>query len=144
MNASTASSISPVNASQVVQDLYAAFGRADLPAFLALLSPNVSWRFIGAPGLAYSTEVHGHDGMQRWLTAVAAAEDIQAFEPREVFAANNHVTVLGWERTQARSSGRIFECEWMHLFVVESGKVSRFVGLYDSAPVAAAHASAQL
>lgn len=122
-----------------VQSLYAAFGKMDLPAFLALLSPSVEWRFVGAPGLAYTRSAQGRDGVQAWLGDVIEADDIQAFEPREFFAGDTHITVLGWERTRARPTGREFECEWVHVFEVAGGMVTRFVGLYDSARVAAAH-----
>lgn len=130
---------SAAQARELIQALYAAFGSGDLPQFLSMLQPDVKWRFIGAPGLAYTTEVTGHEGMQRWLTSVAELEDIQAFEPRQMFAAPEHVTVLGWERTVAKPTGRAFECEWMHLFELKDGRVARFVGIYDSARVAAAH-----
>ena len=125
-----------------VQALYAAFGRMDPPAFLALLSPDVHWRFVGAPGLAYSRLAASREGVQAWLADVIALEDIQAFEPRRFFAGEDFVTVWGWERTVARATGRAFECEWVHIFEVKDGAITGFQGLYESAPVAEAHALA--
>jgi ketosteroid isomerase-like protein len=34
---------------QVVQDLYAAFSRGDMPGLLALLDEHVDWHFNGRP-----------------------------------------------------------------------------------------------
>lgn len=121
-----------------VQALYQAFGAGDVPALLSLLDPAVRWTFKGSPGLAYSTEVHGPAEVGRWIGQVMEIDDIQAFEPREFFAGDSHVTVLGWERTRDRRSGRTFESEWVHLFEVADGRITRFWGLFDTAASAAA------
>ena len=121
-----------------VQQLYGAFGAGDLPAFVALLAPDVRWRFIGAPGLPYTGEVKGPEAVQKWLDAVMQTDEIQAFEPREFFAGERHVTVIGWEKTVARSTGRPFEADWLHVFEVDGGRVQRFLGMYDTAAAAEA------
>jgi hypothetical protein len=48
------------------------------------------------------------------------------------------VTVLGWERTAARPSGKGFESEWVHVFTVRAGRITRFWGMYDNEASAAA------
>jgi ketosteroid isomerase-like protein len=67
-------------------------------------------------------------------------EDIQVFEPREFLTAGENVTVLGWERTQAKFGGRLFETEWVHVFTVREGRIVRFWGMYDTEASAAARA----
>jgi hypothetical protein len=117
-----------------VQSLYAAFGRGDLPALLDLLTDDVQWRFVADRASGYTAAVRGKDGVAQWLAAVAAADDIQAFEPRRMLAGDRHVTVLGWERTTARASARAFECEWVHVFELDASgtHIERFTGLLDS------------
>ncbi|MEY8878528.1 MAG: nuclear transport factor 2 family protein [Leptothrix sp. (in: b-proteobacteria)] len=124
----------------LIQDLYAAFGRGDLPTLLAGLSPDVQWQFHGSPGMAYNQVAQGPAEVERWFGLVMEAEDIQVFEPREFFGGENHVTVLGFERTRDRRSNRVFETPWIHLFVLRDGLVCRFLGMYDTAAVAAARA----
>jgi len=48
------------------------------------------------------------------------------------------VTVLGWERTRALPSGKVFEADWVHIFTVRDGRVVRFWGMYDTEASAAA------
>lgn len=48
------------------------------------------------------------------------------------------MTVLGWERTRALPPGGMFESDWVHVFNVRNGKVTRVVGMYDTAASAAA------
>lgn len=121
-----------------VQALYAAFGRGDLPALLDLLTDDVDWRFVGDRASGYAGRVQGKAAVAEWFARVAAADDIQAFEPREFLVGADHVTVLGWERTVARSSGRAFDSDWVHVFRLREGRVCRFLGLLDSEASAAA------
>lgn len=123
---------------QIVQSLYAAFGRGDVPALLDMLSDDVEWIHRGSIGLAYMGRFVGKPAVAQWFGHVAEADGIQAFEPREFLGGPDHVTVLGWERTQALPAGGVFECDWVHVFNVKDGRVTRFVGTYDTAASAAA------
>jgi ketosteroid isomerase-like protein len=118
---------------ETVREMYAAFGRSDLPALLEWLTEDVEWTLHGSRGLAYMRTARGKADVARWFAQVAELDDIQAFEPREFLAGPDHVTVLGWERTRALPEGRLFEAHWMHVFVLREGRVARFVGLYDTA-----------
>jgi uncharacterized protein len=129
------------NPTEVVGNLYAAFGRGDVPALLALLSDDVEWTHRGSIGLAYMGTVRGKPAVARWFAQVAQLDGIQAFEPREFLAGPDHVTVLGWERTQALPTGGVFETDWVHVFNVRDGRVTRFIGTYDTAASAAARHS---
>ena len=128
------------NPLEIVQSAYGAFGRGDVAALLGELAPDVQWQMVAAPGLSYNGTFAGHDGVQKFLTAVATNDDIRAFEPRRFFAGADHVTVIGWESTVARSTGRTFEAEWVHVFELSGGRITRFYGIYDTAPAAAAFA----
>ena len=61
---------------------YAAFGRSDIPAILEQLAPRVRMAFLG-------------------FGEVAAADDIQAFEPRERIGSGDSVTVHGQDADRA-------------------------------------------
>ncbi len=123
---------------EVVQTAYAAFGRGDLPAILNLVSEDIDWEFFGAKGLPYTGVFQSKDEVARWFASIPEVDDILVFEPREFINGGEHVTVLGWERTRARPSGRIFESEWVHVFTVRAGRVVRFWAMYDTEASAAA------
>ena len=123
---------------EIVQAAYAAFGRGDIPALLELVSDDIEWTFHGSIGLAYMGTVRGKPAVAKWFGQVAEVDDIQAFEPREFLAGPDHVTVLGWERTRAVPAGTVYESDWVHVFKLRDGKVSRFIGSYDTAASAAA------
>jgi len=123
---------------EVVQSAYAAFGRGDVSAILSLIADDVEWKFCGAKGLPYTGTFRTKDEIAKWFASIPEVEDILVFEPREFIPAGDNVTVLGWERARARSSGKVFETEWVHIFTVSDGRIVRFWGMYDTEASAAA------
>ncbi len=122
----------------LVHNAYAAFGRGDIPGLLALLAPDIRWQFAGDSRAPYTGTARGHGQVAEWFQAVAQSDGIQAFEPREFLEGPGHVTVLGWERTQALPDGGVFECEWVHVWQVGDGRVTRFWGMLDTQAAARA------
>jgi len=129
------------NPVEIVQAAYAAFGRGDIPGLLNYLSDDVEWTFDGSSGEAYLRTAHGKDDVMSWFGQVLAVDGIQAFEPRQFLAGPDHVTVLGWERTQALPKGGVFESNWVHVWQLRDGKLARFFGMFDTAAAAKARAS---
>jgi ketosteroid isomerase-like protein len=123
---------------EVVQAAYAAFGSGNIPAVLDLMAEDVEWTFRGASGLPYTGTFRGRSVVEKWFASVFQTDDIQAFEPREFLAGGEHVTVLGWERSRALPAGKVFECDWVHVFTVRDGKAVRFWGMYDTQAAAVA------
>ena len=118
---------------EIVQQAYAAFGRADVPGILEFVADQVDWEMVGPASLVYAGRRHDRDGVAAFFAGVGQADEIHAFEPREFIAAGEHVTVLGWERTTVRATGREFDSEWVHVFTVKNNKVTRWRGFYDTA-----------
>jgi ketosteroid isomerase-like protein len=117
----------------IVHELYGAFGRGDIPAILSMVTPDIDWEFVGSPGLAYAGRRTGPEGVASFFAALAGADKIHAFEPREFIESDSHVTVLGWERSTAIDTQTDFESEWVHVFTFKEGKVSRWRGFFNTA-----------
>ena len=68
------------------------------------------------------TALYRHVSRQRWdgqiFAGIPEVEDLLVFEPREFISVGDKVTVLGWERSQVRLGGKVFESEWAHLFTI--------------------------
>lgn len=118
---------------EVVQRAYAAFGRGDVPGILELVADDIDWELVAPASLAYSGHRHNREQVQAFFAAVAQADDIHVFEPREFIEAGEHVTVLGWEQSKARDTDTEFASEWVHVFTVKNGKVTRWRGFYNTA-----------
>lgn len=126
---------------QTVQQAYAAFGAGDIPALLALCSPQVRWQFTADRDAPYTATVRGPGQLAEWLGTVAASDEIHVFEPQAMLPGPGHVTVIGMERTTLRATGKTFECPWVHVFTVQAGLITEFWGLIDTQAVAEARAA---
>ena len=126
------------SALETVQELYGAFGARDVERILSVCADPIDWHFVGPIQLGYTGQRRTRAELLDFFVKVAANDDIHAFEPREFIAAGEHVTVIGWEQTTGKPSGKAFETEWVHVFTVRDGMVQRFLGLYDSAASLAA------
>lgn len=124
---------------QVVQDLYAAFGRGDVPGLLNLLAEEVDWYFNGRPeDVPFAGHWQGRAGVMEFFRTVGETCKVLAFGPNEVIVLGEHVLSLGHERVRVRTTGREFETDWAHLFTVQAGQVVRLREFYDTAVMAKA------
>ena len=81
---------------EIIQQLYGAFGRRDMPAILEMLSPEVEW---GEPSNPYNPAGgmrRGHEGFLEWANVGRQAEDILVLEPRKMLVDEDSVAVVGY------------------------------------------------
>jgi ketosteroid isomerase-like protein len=124
---------------QIVQDLYTAFGRGDMPTILGLLAEDVDWHFVGKPAdVPFAGCRKGHQEMIEFFTIVAQNCEVYEFGPHEVLSFADHVISIGHERVGVKSTGRTFETDWVHLFTIQDGKIARLQEFYDTATMAVA------
>lgn len=125
-----------------VQSLYAAFGRGDVAAIIAGLTPNVDWETVGRqkdfPTLGPRK---GAAQVQEFFKLVAENEDFSDFTPREFYAADDKVFVLGSYNLKVKTTGKPVASEWVHVFTLQDGKVARFREHTDTAQLAEAFAA---
>ncbi|MES2049429.1 MAG: nuclear transport factor 2 family protein, partial [Pseudomonadota bacterium] len=125
--------INMLTATEVVQQAYAAFGRGDVPAILELVANDIDWELVGPKKLAYAGHRSNRNEVGAFFESVAQSDNIHVFEPREFIAAGEHVTVLGWEESTAIETNTKFASEWVHVFTVKNGRVTRWRGFFDTA-----------
>jgi uncharacterized protein len=116
----------------VAQETYAAFARGDVAAIAALCADDVVWKQIGPTVMPTGGTVVGKAAVQRWFADVLAHDQVLEFSPREFLTGVEHCTVLGYERSQDRTTGKSFAYEWTHVFKVRHGRITHFVGAIDS------------
>lgn len=118
---------------EVVKEIYAAFGRADVPAILDRVADEVDWEFVGPASLPYAGARHNRAEVAAFFAAIPKADEIHVFEPREFIDAGDDVTVLGWEQSKALESNQEFSSEWVHVFTLKNSKVTRWRGFFNTA-----------
>ena len=123
---------------QVVQNLFEAFGRGDIPALLGTLSADVDWQIFGPDSVPYFGPHRGHDGVTDFFVKVGSNVEFEFLVPREFIAQGDKVVVLGDERGRVKSTRREFENQWAMVFTLKEGKITRFRSYEDTSAVAGA------
>ncbi len=120
---------------QLVKDAYAAFLRGDVPAIVAVVDEQVEWQgVIGAEGVMKSAGLRkGKGAIPGFFADVASTVEFEAFEPREFVAQGNQVVAIGRYSGRSAQTRRPFSMEWVMIFTIEHGKVTRFREFTDSA-----------
>lgn len=117
---------------QIVQRLYAAFAQRDIPAVVAMLSPDVEWREPPNPFNPAGGSRRGHAGFLEWAEIGRQSEDILTLEPRKMLVDEDSVAVVGFTRCRVIATGRVYESDFVHLVTLEGGKVTRFQEFFDT------------
>jgi ketosteroid isomerase-like protein len=120
-------------ATDIVQQAYAAFGRADVPAILELVADDVDWEFVGPKSLPYAGHRRSREEAGAFFAALAQTDAITVFEPLEFIEAGEHVTVLGRSQATNLETKLEFSADWVHVFTIKNGKVTRWRGFSDTA-----------
>ena len=123
-----------------VQSLYAAFGRGDVATIIAGASPDIDWESVGRQSdfPAFGPR-KGAKEVQEFFKTVAENEDFSDFTPREFYAADDRVFVLGSYTLKVKKTGKPVASEWVHVFTLKDGKVTRFREHTDTAQFAEAY-----
>ncbi|HEY1216004.1 MAG TPA: nuclear transport factor 2 family protein [Bryobacteraceae bacterium] len=89
---------------------------------------------MASRGVDSVVDANADDGVRASATSRRAPPAAShEFEPREFIEAGDHVTVLGWEKSTALDTGKTFESEWVHVFTVQGGKITRWRGFFNTA-----------
>lgn len=123
---------------QKVQEMYAAFGRGDVPSILKALAPDVTWTVQGPAWVPLFGTRRGREGAAEFFQAIGQHLTIEEFAPREFIVQGDHVVVLGFERGRTVKSGGRYEGEWAHVFTFRNGLVVSFKEFSNTAALAEA------
>ncbi len=126
---------------QSVKDAYAAFGRGDVNAILAMVDDSVEWEGVkGAEGVAPHAGLRrGKAAVGEFFQLVGSTLDFHAFEPREFIAQGDTVVAIGFYKATVKATKKQTASDWAMVFNFRNGKIVRFREFTDSASVVRAY-----
>ena len=120
----------------LVQSLYAAFRRGDIPFILAHADEEIDWNSNDHTGvIPWGGPRRGRQAIQAFFEALAIHLVFEVFDPRRFAAEGDLVFVQGRTVARVTATGRGFDMPWVHVFTIEAGRVKRFEEFYDTAGV---------
>jgi ketosteroid isomerase-like protein len=125
---------------ETIKNVYAAFGRGDVGAILAVVTDDVTW---GTETVAKDAPWwgirKGKEQVGSFFEELGKTMEVEDFTPL-TFAADDNGDVLTVVRYAARSreTGKAATMEIHHWFQFTNGKISRYRGTEDTIATAAA------
>lgn len=125
---------------KLVQSLYEAFGKGDIGKIVDASAPDVEWENVGRPqDCACFGKRSGTAGVAEFFKTIGGLWDFKQFTPREFIATGDRVVVLGSYAMVHKTTGKPFEADWTHIFLIKGGKVVSFREFTDTARAAEAN-----
>lgn len=126
---------------QAVRDAYAAFGRGDVNAILALVDDSIEWEGgKGAEGVAPQSGLRrGKAAVGEFFQLVGSTLDFEVFEPKEFVAQGDSVVAIGSYKATVKATRRQTASDWTMVFNFRGGKIVRFREFTDSASIVRAY-----
>jgi ketosteroid isomerase-like protein len=123
--------------SKVVEDLYAAFAKGDIPFILERLSMDVQFDNSDSAEMPWGGTYRGKDGVGKFFANIGGAVDVKSFEPKTYLSSGDEVMTTGVWSGVARKTGKPFKSQWAMRFIVKNGKVT-YAHVYEDTAVTAA------
>jgi uncharacterized protein len=121
---------------QAVKDFFAAIGRGDKAALLALVAEDIEWIIPGEDWPLAGTR-HGHAGLADLLETASKTMETST-EPREFVAQGDRVLVVGSARGKVKATNKAFEDDWIFAITVRDGKLTSIREYIDTQALARA------
>ena len=121
------------NLTATVQELYAAFGRGDVPAILAKLADDVVWESEGPAIVSFSGIRHGKAGAASFFEALGADQSNQQLTIAEYVASGDAVMTIGRYTATMKATGKKLDTPIAHYWKFRGDKVVRYVGFANTA-----------
>ncbi len=121
---------------QTVKDFFAAIGRGDREALLALVAEDIEWIIPGEDWPLAGTR-HGHAGLANLLETASKSMETST-EPREFVAQGDRVLVVGFARGKIKATNKTFEDDWIFAITVREGRLTNIREYVDTQALARA------
>lgn len=122
----------------LVSELYAAFGRGDVPALLTMLDEQIEWH--APPNLPHGGDFRGREAVGGFFQGIGEHWESLEVDVEALVASGDRVVALASARGRLRASGEEAAYSAAHAWTIVDGMPVRF-NEYVNAPLslAAAH-----
>jgi hypothetical protein len=126
----------------LIKKMYAAFGLGDVQTILDSITDDVEWVNYGPSSIPYAGSWRGRSQVGEFFQAIGSSTTGGKVMPDTVVADSDTVMATGRYIATVRNNGAEIDVPIAHVFTIRNGKVSKWVGLSDTAKVVEAHTRA--
>ena len=118
---------------EIIQKIYDGFRSKDLPTILELQAEDTEWSVAGpADKIPWASPRHGHEGVTDFLKVLGGLLVAEVFEIKDYLESGDKVVALGYQKGYVRPMSVPYEFDFVHLWELRQGKVTKFRVYYDS------------
>ena len=135
---------------KVVQQVYAALSKGDIPTVLSLLADDVEWSMPHPQEIVpYGGKWQGREQVAKFFSVMHDHAEFQQVQLQEYIAQNDKVIVLGHIKVKAQPGGhagspsahRQYENDLVAVWTIQNGKVRQMRDFMDTVPAIEAFSS---
>src|SRR5437868_4756081 len=123
---------------QIVKNMYDAFGRGDIGTILNSLADDAEWTVHGPASIPTSGTYRGAAGVSNFFKKLSETIDFEPFTVQQYVEQGDTVVALGSYGGRSKNLQKPFRSNWAMVFTLRGGKVARFEEHTDTAAVAEA------
>ncbi len=114
-----------------VKDIYAAFGRGDVPAVLGAFADDIEW--FEAEGMPYGGLYHGGEAVAQNVFG-PISEDVEGFAitTEELIGSGATVAAVVRYTGTGKATGKALDVPVVHVWDIRDGKLARFRQFIDT------------
>ena len=132
-----ATAVTTVSNVDLVERVYGAFGRGDIPTVLHAFDPAIEW--ISAEGAFYPGTFVGPDAVLTNIFARIGSEwDGFRVDTKEYLDAGENIVALGRYSGTYKATGRSMNAAFAHVWTLRDGRIVRFRQYVDTRKMAEA------
>lgn len=109
---------------EIVEKMFAAFISGDADKFVATVSDDTVWIYHGTQ-IIPKGRFEKKEGVRAFYTNIMEKTEIINFEPLQYIVEGNMVVVLGREHQKEKRSGRELKQDWVQIYTVENGLITK-------------------
>jgi uncharacterized protein len=124
---------------ELTQQIFKAFEEGNLQFLLSLLAEDVEWQVAGSrEHTPLAGKYHGAEQVAEIFRTVSEFLELKQFQPQEFVAQGDRVVVFGHAVGYMLPTDRAVEYDWVHLYTLRDGKITKFKEYLDTAAIATA------
>jgi ketosteroid isomerase-like protein len=123
----------------IIRAIYSAFAAGDVKAILDSVNDQAEWTNHGPSTIPYAGSRAGRAQVLEFFEAIGASTTGGKVTPETFITQGDTVVVIGRYTATVRGSGAQIDTPIAHVFTLQNGKITKWVGFSDTASVAEAH-----
>ena len=122
----------------LIRTFYDHVAGGEFASALDMFAEDAEVVFTGPASIPLSGSYCGRGEIERFFGIIGNAFEVEIFQPLEFIDDGTQVAVIGREKSVVRATGKTFDVNWVQVWTVEAGRITRLRDYFDTGTMALA------